>query len=162
MRPTSTMTQRGFHPSLNWMESSHEAILRGSNLSFELLGEFGEETCLRAVFQGSWRYHCKPVRSQWWAFFWMSALRSTVLNKFPLSKTRPFAQTLHLWVRSNTDHRLDLSSHKDFPSYTVRTALLGNIFLLPFLRDKVQWAGAGDNEPFSTETNVADARFKAS
>ncbi|KAI5174178.1 Ankyrin Repeat Domain-Containing Protein 23 [Manis pentadactyla] len=56
MRPTSTMTQCGFHPSPNWMESSHEAILHGSNLSLELLGEFGEETCLRAVFQGPWRY----------------------------------------------------------------------------------------------------------
>lgn len=52
----STVTPHGFSPSPNWIESSDGVIVSGSNLSLQLLVEFNE-LCLRAMFQGSKRYH---------------------------------------------------------------------------------------------------------
>lgn len=84
MTLTSTMTQHGFYSSPNWMESDDGAILSSGNLSLEPLEGFDEELCSRAVFQGSGRYHLKPVKKSVVSIFLnISSFPSIVLNESP-------------------------------------------------------------------------------
>lgn len=98
-------------------------------------------------------------KSQWWAFFWTSALFTAWFWMSLLKQDQIYGQNndSDLGSLSDISHWSKdwICPHtRNFPSNAIRTIQLGNIFLLSFLETNFSVLGAGDNKSNFPQTRM--------